>query len=188
MIDFNSSSDEALVKLFRQGDRRACEEILYRYKNRVLALARRFFLTEGDVEDLAQEGMCGLYSAMLSFEGDTGFSSYANACVKNRILDSIKKYSSRKNSAVADSISYEDDQQAASTVSTPEDALIGSESLSEFRAVMQRELSSLEYKTICAYIDGATMNEICLMLNKTYKQVDNALSRAKNKLRKIFVK
>ena len=188
MNEFNDTSDEALVKLFRQGNQRACDEILYRYKNRVLALSRRFFLAGGDAEDLAQEGMCGLYSAMLSFEGEAGFSAYANASVKNRILDALKKSASKKNSAVSDSVSYEDSQQTLNAVFTPEDALIDSENLTEYRAVMKRELSPLEYKTICAYIDGATMNEICLSLNKNYKQIDNALSRAKHKLSKVFVK
>ena len=188
MTDLKETTDEALVKLFRQGNQRAGDELLYRYKNKVLAVSRRFFLAGGDAEDLAQEGMCGLYSAMLSFEGEAGFSAYAGASVKNRILDALKKSSNRKNSAVSDSVSYEDGQETAFAGFTPEEILIDSENLTEFRTVMQSVLSPLEYRTICAYIDGATMNEICLSLNKNYKQIDNALSRAKHKLSKVFVK
>lgn len=191
MIDFKDTSDEVLVKLFKKDDQRAGDELCHRYKNRVLALSRQFFLTGGDAcsdaEDLAQEGMCGLYSAMLSFEGESGFSAYATACVKNRILDALKKSASLKNSAVTDSVSYDDDQQAVSTY-TPLDVLIGSESITEFKESMKRELSPLEYKTMSAYVDGATMNEICLSLNKNYKQIDNALSRAKHKLIKLLEK
>lgn len=187
-VDLKAAPDELLVKLFRQGNQRACDELLYRYKSKALAMSRQYFYACGDAEDLAQEGMCGLYSAMLSFEGDAGFAAYAVASVKNRILDALKKSSSLKHSMAADSVSYEDDQQAITAVFTPEDTLIGRESISEFKEVMKRELSSLEYKTICAYIDGATMNEICQSLNKSYKQIDNALSRAKQKLSKFFIK
>ena len=84
-------SDEELVARFRAGDKRAGETVLARYKNNVLSVARRFFLAGGDTEDLVQEGMCGLYSAMTSFDGQGGFSAYAHACIRNRILDAVKQ-------------------------------------------------------------------------------------------------
>ncbi len=176
-------SDEELVARFRAGDKKAGEEVLVRYKNSVLSVARRFFLAGGDTEDLVQEGMCGLYSAMISFEGASGFSPYAHACIRNRILDAVKKSCADKNSALNASTPFNELKEGGAENSfSPEELLIGSEAASEFFRKIKGALSPLEYKAICMYIDGASMAEICSALNKTYKQTDNALVRAKHKL------
>ena len=57
-------SDEQLALLSQGGDKTATEQLLKRYKNVVPSVARRFFLSGGETEDLVQEGMCGLYSAI----------------------------------------------------------------------------------------------------------------------------
>lgn len=185
----DNTSDEELIARFRAGDKRAGEEVLVRYKNSVLSVARRFFLAGGDTEDLVQEGMCGLYSAMISFEGQSGFSPYAHACIRNRIFDAVKKSRGDKNSALNDSTPFtEDGEVGAENSFSPEELLLGSEAASEFFVKMKSALSPLEYKAICMYIDGATMAEICSALNKTYKQTDNALVRAKHKLGGLFTR
>ena len=180
-------SDEELVARFRAGDKRAGEELLVRYKNSVLSVARRFFLAGGDTEDLVQEGMCGLYSAMISFEGASGFSPYAHACIRNRILDAVKKSCAAKNSALNGSMTFNECGEGGAERSfSPEELLIDSEAASEFFIKIKGVLSPLEYRAICMYIDGATMAEMCVALGKTYKQTDNALVRAKHKLVGIF--
>ena len=185
----DTTCDEELIARFREGDKRAGEEVLVRYKNSVLSFARRFFLAGGDTEDLVQEGMCGLYSAMISFEGTSGFSPYAHACIRNRIFDAVKKSRGDKNSALNDSTPFNEYGEGGAELSfSPEELLLGSEAASEFFTKMKKVLSPLEYKAICMYIDGATMAEICSALNKTYKQTDNALVRAKHKLGGLFTK
>lgn len=178
--------DEELIALHRAGDGGACDELLDRYKNKVLKVARRFYLVGGDAEDLVQEGMCGLYSAITSFSGDGGFSSYAHTCIKNRIIDAVKKSGNNKNFALNGFLPFPDDEGPVANGFSPEEALIGSEEASEFTEKMKSGLSPLEYKAVCLYIDGATMAEISTALGKTYKQTDNALARAKKKLRNIL--
>lgn len=181
------NDEQRLLARFRAGDKKAGEQILVGYKSKVLAIARRFFLIGGDTEDLVQEGMCGLYSAMTSFEGDGSFSAYANACIKNRILDAVKKSAGTKNYCLACALPLSDGNDDPSNLS-PEEQLIGNEAASEFILKMKDALSELEYSVVCAYVDGATMTEIGSSLGITYKQTDNALMRAKNKLRKLLIK
>ena len=187
MESFTDKSEEELVALFQSGDKYAGEELLVRYKNRVLATARRFFLYGGDAEDLVQEGMCGLYSAMMSFEGDSGFSAYAYACIRNRILDAVKKSENGKNSAL-NGCDYINDSELPAEEYSPEDKLIYSETAEEFTEIMKKVLSPFEYSAMRMYIDGEAMAEIARSTGKTYKQTDNALARAKNKLRRVLAK
>ena len=85
-------TDEQLVALCKRGDKVAWEQLYERYKPRVLKIARRFFLSGGETEDLVQEGMCGLYSAVNGFVQDkANFSAFASSCIRNRIVDAVKK-------------------------------------------------------------------------------------------------
>ena len=184
-MTYKSLTEEELVSSFRGGDKSAGEELLIRYKNKVLSIARRFFLAGGDTDDLVQEGMCGLYSAMTSFESESGFSAYAYACIKNRIVDAVKKSGNLKNAALNGS-SPITEADGKTYLVNPEDMLIDSENDEEIARKMQSVLSELEYSVIRMYVDGATMPEIVSSLHLTYKQADNAVMRAKNKLRALY--
>lgn len=180
-------SDEELVCAFQGGDRSAGEQLMLRYKTAVLKIARRFFLSGGETEDLVQEGMCGLYSAMLNYKsGDRDFSAYAHACIKNRILDAVKSNTNLKNAALNNSLPIEGEERLYSSRKSPEDELIISESESELNLILKRNLSPLEYKVTSMYVDGVSMSAISKTLGKSYKTIDNAIMRAKRKLQKIF--
>ncbi|MGN1373427.1 MAG: sigma-70 family RNA polymerase sigma factor [Candidatus Coproplasma sp.] len=176
-------TDEQLIELFRSGDNSACEEILLRYKNKVLAIARGYFLSDCDTEDLVQEGMCGLYSAIMAFNGEGSFAPFAHTCIRNRIVDAFKHSQGGAPALVLQSFSEEEDG-GVSLAFSPEDALINSEEVKELNELMKSSLSALELKAIEMYVEGATMNEIASALKITYKQLDNALARAKKKLRR----
>ncbi len=180
-------TDEELCTLVQSGDSKAQDELLKRYKNKVLAIARRFFLSGAETEDLVQEGMCGLYSAIIKYSPDKGaFAPYANACVRNRITDKVRVSKNNKNMALNSSVPIEDIDGEISSPLNPEDELIKDESLSEFYAAIAKNLSSLEFKVIVMYIDGLTMTEISSALNLSVKSVDNAVTRARKKLQKIY--
>lgn len=181
-------TDEQLINDFRSGDKSSCEVILTRYKNRVLAIARRFFLWGGDTEDLVQEGMCGLYSAIVGFEGQSGFSAYATACIKNRILDAVKRSYNNKNSALNGFLPFGADFTAAGDDVNPEDEIIDREAGREMMEKIRGALSDFEFRAIKLYTEGATLAEISAALGKTYKQTDNAIARAKAKLRSVLDK
>lgn len=179
-------TDEQLITEFAGGDSSACEELLLRYKNTVLSVARGYFLVGGDTEDLVQEGMCGLYSAITSFNAETPFAPYAYACIKNRILDAVKRCGAKNLTEVALVPFSEEGEGGAAIAFNPEDALIGSEDSREFSKKMKSALSPLEYSVLSMYIYGATLQEISEKFNLTYKQTDNALARSKNKIKKLI--
>ena len=65
MIDFSKKTDEELVVLAREGQQLARDELFRRYIGLVEACACRYFLVGGETEDLQQEGLLGLCSAIL---------------------------------------------------------------------------------------------------------------------------
>ena len=81
---YSSPSDEALCQSVAQGDSQAETELVRRYSRLVRACARPLFLAGGDSEDLIQEGMLGLLTAIRSFDSgrDAAFRTFAEVCVR----------------------------------------------------------------------------------------------------------
>lgn len=75
MFNYADLEDNELQKLSVQGDRLAEEQLVSKYMRLVRICARPLFLAGGDSEDLIQEGMFGLLSAIRQFnpEHNTAF-------------------------------------------------------------------------------------------------------------------
>ena len=180
-------TDEQLALACQGGDKAAWEQLYTKYKPIVLCIARRFFLSGGETEDLVQEGMCGLYSAVTGFKpGIGGFSTYANRCIRNRIVDAVKLSNGAKHSALNNFLPIMEVGSEWASHDNPEDEVIGREGKKEVLQKMSKVLSSLEFKAIIMYTDGMTMSEISSALGKNSKSIDNAINRAKNKLQNLL--
>lgn len=179
-------TDEENVFKARSGDKTAEERLLNKYLPLVKAISARFFLNGGESEDLIQEGMVGLYSAISSYEGGgAGFSTYAYACVRNAVIDAVKKSCGAKNAALNNFVSILEIGDEISP-SSPEDEVIKTENRREFLQKISNRLSYLEFKVIVMYVDGMSVAEISSALSKPQKSVSNAISRAKQKLLKLY--
>lgn len=180
-------TEEELVALCRGGDKNAWEELYSIYKPRVLKIARRFFLSGGETEDLVQEGMCGLYSAVNGYKQGENFSAYAYICIRNRIVDAVKKSCGAKNSALNNFLPIVEVGEEWLSPVNPEDEVIRREDRREFLYSIGKVLSSFEFKTIVMYTDGMTLSDIASALGTNVKSIDNALTRAKRKLQKFIL-
>ena len=180
-------TDEELFEKLSSGDKNAETELLNRYSHLVKAVAAGFFINGGTSEDLYQEGMVGLYSAVHSYniEGKTQFSTYAYTCVRHAVLDAIKKSVGAKYSALNNFVPIVEISGELSPCD-PEDEVIKREQRHEFLRKISGLLSSLEFKVTVMYLDGLSIPEMAKSLNKPPKSVSNALARAKNKLFKSY--
>ncbi len=92
MTDYTTLSDPVLQRLATEGDGRAEEQLAMRYSRLVRICARPYFLSGGDSEDLTQEGMLGLLSAIRQYDGGSGasFKTFAEHCIRNRLISAVK--------------------------------------------------------------------------------------------------
>ena len=185
MENLRKKTDEELVLLAQAGNECASDELMRRYSGLVRSCARRYFLVGGETEDLIQEGMIGLYKAIMRYdgkrEGGSSFKNFAYLCVSRQILDAVKKASKGN----AELISLNGSIAVAGM--SPEDMLILSDEQKEFRQKMSKVLSDFEFKVMTMYMDGMTCAEICEATGKSAKSVDNALQRSKRKLLDIIL-
>lgn len=179
--------DEELTALAQNGDKSAEIIILKKYSPLAKSVSAGFFLIGGTGEDLFQEAMVGLYSAISGYSAQNGanFKTYAYRCMRNAVIDAVKKSTAAKNKALNDSVPIVEISGELSP-SGPEDELIRHEERREFLQKISKLLSSFEFKAIVMYLDGLSSAEIASAMNKSPKSVDNALTRAKNKIHKSY--
>ena len=195
----NTTSDEDLCMRVSSGDRLAEETLVMRYNRLVRVCARPFFLAGGDSEDLIQEGMLGLLSAVRSFQADraTSFRTYAEVCIKSRLISAVRAASSGKHTPLNSYISFETpsfdgiaDISSASAVgmpqSNPEDVIISREELREHLDTVKGQLSGFEAKVLSFYLEGLSYQEIAIQVKRSPKSVDNAVQRIRRKLAQHF--
>ena len=194
MEHMDTISDESLWYSAAAGDADAEEALIQRYSVLVRVCARPYFLAGGDSEDLIQEGMCGLLSAVRHFDParDASFKTYAEHCINSRLISAIRSASRFKHRPLNDSISLESPQfderqiRPVSFVRDPEELVITQELTDELHSALIEKLSKLEKEILAYYLEGFSYTDIAFKLGRTVKSVDNAVQRIRKKLTQLL--
>ena len=193
MMDYAELDDLELQALAVSGDRDAEETLAERYLRLVRICARPLFLAGGDSEDLIQEGTFGLLSAIRRYDRQDGasFATFAEHCIRMRLLSAIKSASRLKHFPLNDGISLEQLSEDPGTDilslpelvrHNPEDLILAKESKEELQAAFSRCLSKFEIKVLDLYLEGLSYREIAERLCRDAKSIDNAVQRIRQKL------
>lgn len=187
-------TDEQLALKAQSGDESSVNELLTKYKPLVSKLSRSYFLTDGDSEDILQEGMIGLYKAIRHYDKNknASFKTFASTCIKHQLQSAIKIASAEKHKVLSTALSINDSSQddedgeleiyIPSSLPSPDDKLLERERMSEIKQKIKEVLSSLELEVLSLYLKGYNYNEISSISKLSKKSIDNALTRIKNKL------
>ncbi|MBE7037107.1 MAG: RNA polymerase sporulation sigma factor SigH [Ruminococcaceae bacterium] len=192
-------SDEELVLLAKNGDTTAIELLVNRYKNFVRARSKSYFLVGADREDLIQEGMIGLYKAILSFNAsrNVSFKTFAELCVTRHIISAVKMSTRQKHMPLNSYISLNKTDTGMDYIeysgysvekseSNPEQIMIEKEDIIGIEGQIDKALSAFEAEVLMYYLSGMSYGRIAVCMNRDVKSVDNALQRIKRKLEKVL--
>jgi len=201
--EYDNYSDEELIVRIKDGESEIADYIIQKYKNLVRKITKSMHILGGDKDDLIQEGMIGLYKAIRDYDSgrDASFMTFAEICVQRQLFTAIQASNRKKHTPLNEYVSiYSDggenddgDSEAMLvnvlcnvTDQTPEQALINRELLDEIDRFMDEELSPIERQVIKLSMTGMTSAEAARVLGRDAKSTDNALSRAKSKLKKVL--
>lgn len=182
----NELSDEELVKLAKEGDSEATSALITRMvpviKNKVSLYKDGW----PGHDDLFQEGMLGLISAVKSFDfsKEASFKTYAGICIGNKIASAMRKVSGKKQIPQSQFVSLQDDDLPLPEPRlNPEEMIIEKETAETIKAAFSKLLSPFEHDVLRHYLDGLSYEEISTLLGSNEKAVDNALQRVRRKLK-----
>ena len=196
IISMKKMTDEELVKLAKKGDENAENTLLERYKDLAVKISRSYFIIGGELEDIVQEGMIGLYKAIKNFsENKSTFKTFAVTCIKHQIQSAIKKANTKKNAPLSNSVSLQSfsdnsDDERFLPVNlimqvSPDERVVEKENYQNLVLTIKKALSKKEFEVLRYYLQGYSYKEIAEILKISGKSIDNSLTRIKSKLKNL---
>ena len=196
---------DELAILAKGGDEEALRVIFEESRDMLRSKSNLYFMVGADREDVIQEGMIGLLSAIRTFDPEAGasFKTFSDFCVKRRIINAVKMAGRQKHKPLNDSVSIDavkegrDDQAnrpgssgiektlRASKATDPEEIVLLADLLEYVESNSKTLFSDMETRVWKEYTKGLSTARIAEKLNKPYKSVDNALTRIKRKIEKL---
>ncbi len=193
---FSTLMDEEVITLAQNGDQAAVEFMTAKYFSYVRNKSRSYFLVGGDVEDIVQEGLIGLYEAIKDYcpGKQASFKTFMDICVTRQIITAIKTASRQKHIPLNTYVSFnkplfheDSDRSYMETLITskkedPESLYLDVEKTHEINEEIKKTLSQFEHQVLELYLQGVSYYKIAEVLEKEEKAIDNAIQRIRKKL------
>lgn len=188
-MDMTKEQEIQLIKKAQQGDIEAENSVALAYMNLAKSIARSFGIAGAyDVDDLAGYGMLGLIRAIHTYDenGKANFKTYASRCIKNAIVDAVRKSESGAVEIKLDSV--DDEIQGEMQQTNPESIFIENETSSLLFEAISSLLTPTELDVLKLHLECMSYADIAKELGLERKKVDNTIYSAKKKIRKLLDK
>lgn len=189
----SSKELEDFLKKAKQGSREAQDRLIKNYENLIYKEASRlaansfYKLDDSQKKDLAQEGRYAVLRAIEAYDKtkNKSFFYFARTCIKNAMLSWLDGEQRAPTSRFNVSLENDDDNNQDPFFDDIDFDIkpILEEENEEIKNILKSLLSKRENDVFLLNIDRYTYKEIANALNLTEKQVDNALRKAKGKLK-----
>lgn len=184
----NSSrlTDEVLISEAKSGNSKSADILLKRYYPFVRAISVRYTGTSLETDDIVQEGLLGLLSAIYSYSPgkSAAFRTYCAVCVHNRIISFLKQNEGVKNKPLNNYISFEDID--IPDTDDPESIIISEYGVDKINELISETLSEREKSVLILHIEGNSYKAAAMKLGISEKAVDNAIQRIRAKLIRLL--
>ncbi len=189
-----------IVAKAKNGDMESMDYILQYFKPKVTAICRGYFLIGADFDDILQEGMIGLYKAIVGYNNDKNdsFSSFASMCIHHQIQNAVKVANSKKNKPLNDYVSINIEGRVSNndedkpkiileaTDKCAEQLSLDKENTNILYNKIREQLKDVQYEVLLMYLSGYSYTEIAKNLKLSNKNVDNNIQAIKRKLRNML--
>ena len=152
-------SDEKLILRFQEGDINAYNELVKRYKDRLLNFVFRYFNNVEQAEDVVQDTLIKLYTHASYYKNVAKFSTWIFTIAKNNALTELRKNKRKKTDSLwTDDGKFIDISSKEESLESKVQNEIAIDQLNKFldeipenfrMAVVLRDFQELSYEEIC---------------------------------------
>lgn len=201
-MEYQEFSDQELIGMICESNEDAKEILYMKYKYSIDAVLKKYIYTAKklgiEYNDLNQEGLVGFADALNCYDEtkNTRLSTFISLCVERRLQNAVLKAGRLKNKLLLESLSLDHeygehqiplrDMISDESASDPLQGITKEEEFLELLESIKQVLSNQEYEVFGWMRRGLNYQDIALIINKTPKQVDNAIQRIKAKIRTIL--
>ena len=186
MLNYEQT-DEELIKQFQGGNIRAFNELVNRYKDRLLNYVYHFFNDIDRAEDIVQDTFLKLYTHKDSYREIAKFSTWLYTIAGNLAKTELRKLKRRKTFSISD-LSYDDNEFVIqSTESTPEEKIITQNDLKNLKFALDK--LPVDFKTVIILrdIQELSYDIISSIIMMPLGTVKSRINRARLKLQEILI-
>jgi len=187
-------TDQELIQEIQNGNEEKFEELLNKHVGTIYNLTKNVYFRDGDKEDVIQEAKIAFYIAALNYNGESKTTSHFCNVVRKRLNTQITRCNTKKQMTLNEAQPIDkplpeggsQHDLIPSKELTPLEQVIEKENEEEIRIIIQENLTEIEKGVMIDYIDGLSYRGISARTGYDYKRIDNAIARAKRKLREAL--
>lgn len=169
------TDDKTIIQAVLNGNKQAYADIVRRYQNKLYGLFRKMGSSEADAQDLTQETLLKAYRKLAAHNPAQSFAGWIYTIAINLQKDRGRRLK-------PDSLLQGDVQER----DTPESKLLQKELRSELDHLLEALPEHYRLVLILRYTNQLSHKEITDITGMSSRQVNNAVFRAKIRLRKIL--
>lgn len=189
-------NDYELLHLVKEQNEEATRILYQKYRPFVENKAKKYYryLSQKGYEmsDLIQEAMIGFDEAIKGYKEDNNvlFYTFLNTCMEHKLSTLVRSSNTNKSKVLNSAISLDEPENDLVVNhfvlgNNPEDDMISRENLEELYDKVMHVLTDFEKDVFQLKINHLSYLEIAQILDRKPKDIDNCLSRIKNKIKKI---
>ena len=180
-------NDPSLLELIykaARGNQDAFCCVADRYQPLINRLASGFHVPDAEKDDLMQEGLIGLYKAVMTYDPAlSGFGTYAWLCVKRSMISAVRAMN--RDDKDVSSLDVESSPDLPDPSGDPQTIFGAKESYEALLGRIDACLSPYENSVLRLFLAGSGHDRIAQKLGTTRKSIDNAICRIRRKIRSV---
>lgn len=181
----------ATVKRAQSGDEIAVEELIKEFSRYVFQAEKKYFIPGASREDLHQEGLIGLYTAIKNYDENRNlaFEDFAGLSIRNSIIRAIRSATQKKQMVLTNAHYMDEDPiryARSDYLRIPEKIVLGDFQAKEIYEIINLSLSDFERKVMKLKLSGFNIEEISQVVSEKKKTVENALYRSRQKIKSVL--
>lgn len=165
----DDQADRWLVAQVRAGDRSAYEELVRRHRDRIYRIALRMLGSPADADDVAQDVVIQLWTALSGFAGTAAFTTWLYRVVVNRCLNHRRSQRPHRELGDADH----------PRVAGPERRVLAGEELQAGLAAITALPEEQRVPLVLVQLEGLSYREAAAVTKTTEATVRGRLARAR---------
>ena len=182
--------DRVLVDRFKGGDQAAFDEMVRRYWDRIYAMVHQLLRNPQDAEEVTQDAFIRAHRGLVSFRGDSAFSTWLYQIATNLARNRYWYWWRRKRDKTISfdqPVSEDNDtplsEVFAAELETPEDATVTQEFVDRIAQGMERLSPKHREILILRNVKNMSYEEIAEILGISVGTVKSRIARARESLR-----